>query len=110
MANEAGDTGSLTKKAGRNIPGSMGDALHLQQTGYDLSAMSHADGAPRPPVFLRGERQTRGRKAGTVLPCHGVTLATDFRQDNETPLQLQPELCKGDASVSVIQAARRRRQ
>ena len=60
MANEAGDTGSLTKKAGRNIPGSIGDALHLQQTGYDLSATSYADGAPRPSVLLR-ERATDTR-------------------------------------------------
>ena len=62
IANESGDTGSLTKKAGRNIPGS------IRQT--DTICRQRAMRTVRHDLlyFYGSERQTRGREAGAVLP------------------------------------------
>ena len=88
-----GRPGSLTKKAGRNIPGS------IRQTDTICRQRAMRTVRHDLPYFLRSERQTRERESGSGSPA-----GNDFRQDNETPLQLQPE------RATVIQAARRRRQ
>lgn len=51
--------------------------------GHDLFVTSHAYGAPRPPQGASEKHED--------VKQFGSLRATTHRQDNETPLQLQPE-------------------
>lgn len=57
-----GRPGSLTKKAGRNIPGS------IRQTDTICRQRAMRTVRHDLPYFCGSERQTRGREVGAVLP------------------------------------------
>ena len=82
--------GSLTKKAEAE------NSRQYKADGYDLLVTSRADGAPRPP---QGASE-KHKDAKQVWQPAG----DNSQQDNETPLQLQPE------RATIYQVARRRRQ
>ena len=95
-----GDTGSLTKKAGRNIPGSMGNALHFRQTGYDLSATSYATVRHDLLYFLRSERQTRGREAGARSTSISASTYTRWATTSDRIMRLPYSYSPSCATVS----------
>ena len=69
--------GSLTKKAEAE------NSRQHKADGYDLFVTSQADGAPGPP---QGASEKHEDVKQAWQPA-----GEDSQQDNETPLQLQPE-------------------